>query len=289
MLRYLGYRTVQFFAAVTPPPAARAFCALAGTVWFYCAPRRRKAVIDNERRVLSRGPDRGLPLERLARRSSRGVFVSFCSYLYEFFSLRRLTPAWIARHVDIAGLDHLRNALEAKRGAIALTVHLGNWELGARVTAAAGFPVSAVALAEADPRVTQLFFRAREEGGVKVFGVGSAVKQVLRSLGRNEVVALLADFDPTDRGMTVEFFGTPARFSRGPFAIAAKTHAPVVPCVLVRGGTKRYQLMFDEPVFTEEGKPIEAEIIERLERFIAAYPSQWCIFRDVWKVHKDMS
>lgn len=283
MLRYLGYRTVQLCAALVPPSAAYAVCALAGTLWFYCAPCRRKAVIDNEARILSQSSDRGEPAAVRARRAARQVFSSFCIYLYEFFRFGRLSAAWIERHVDIVGLDHLQNALEAKRGAIALTIHLGNWELGARVTAASGFPVNAVALAERDPRITSLFFHARERGGVKVFGVGSAVKEILRALGRNEVVALLADFDPTDRGMTVNFFGKPVLFSRGPFAIAAKTHAPVVPCVLVRGGKKKYQLVFDEPVLMEEGKQLETEIIERLERFIAAYPSQWCIFRDVWK------
>jgi KDO2-lipid IV(A) lauroyltransferase len=281
MITYAGYKLVQFFSALTPPALAYPLCALAGSVWFRCAPRRRTAVINNEMRILAHGPG-GVPSAGLARHAAREVFVNFCRYLYEFFRFQGLSERWVSENVDIIGLEYLRDALRARGGAIALTIHLGNWELGARVTALSGFPVSAVALEDRGRRAAKLFFREREKCGIRVFGVGNAVKEVLRALARNEVVALLADFDPTDKGVAVNFFGKPVVFSRGPFAIAAKAHAPIVPCAMVRSGAKKFQLIFDAPVLMEEGKRTEEEIIERMERFISAYPSQWCIFRDVW-------
>src|SRR2546430_14295718 len=57
----------------------------------------------------------------------------------------------------------------------------------------------------------------------------SSLRQILRALGRNELVALASDLYSGDRGARVPFFNRPAIFPAGPATIAVKTGAPILP------------------------------------------------------------
>jgi len=250
-------------------------------VWAVTARGRRRAVRRNIRAIVS-GRFRETPSEDEIDGWSRKVFSNFCRYLYDFFRHGRITREWLADHADIEGAEHLAEAAERGRGVVALTLHLGSWELGARATAALGYAVSAVALDGKDRRVSRLFGAQRAAGGIDVIDVGKAARDVIRALRRNEVVAFLADFPPTDKGIAVSLFGRSVIISRGPFNIAAKTGAAVVPCVMARLRGGRYRLVYEAPLPFGSESELAETAAQWVEKTIGGHPDQWCIFRDAF-------
>ena len=66
------------------------------------------------------------------RRIGRESFANFAWNLIDFVRCERWGDEELRQHVGIEGLEHLEVALAEGRGALALTLHLGNFEVGGR-------------------------------------------------------------------------------------------------------------------------------------------------------------
>ncbi|MDP8262135.1 MAG: lysophospholipid acyltransferase family protein [Candidatus Ancaeobacter aquaticus] len=281
MLNYFIFKVIRFLSKLIPFVIGDKLCVGGGTLWYLLDKKRRNNVEANISLVCHYVSD-GFSKKRITK-LSKSVFVGFYTYLYEFFRCDPITPEWIKENVEVTGKEYIDEALKNKKGVIALTLHVGNWELGARITAALGYPLYAVALPFKNKSVSRLFTRQREECGVHSIEVGNAVKDVLGALKKNALVALLADYVPTDKGVKATLFGESVHFSRGPYALSVKTTSPIVPCILVRGGKKRFRLLFEKPILCDTEEACVREVMNVSEKLILNNPGQWCLFRDIRK------
>ena len=82
-------------------------------------------------------------------------------------------------------------ALEENKGLIAITGHIGNWELLAQMVAKAGFPVVSVARPTYDLRLTCWVHELRSSQGMKILwrGTSSSPKEILRVFRDNHIWA----------------------------------------------------------------------------------------------------
>ena len=64
------------------------------------------------------------------RARSRRVFANYGTTLVEILQLGFMTPADVERRIRLYGLKHFRDAYVQHRGVIAVSAHIGNWELG---------------------------------------------------------------------------------------------------------------------------------------------------------------
>jgi len=220
----------------------------------------------------------------IARRT-RKTYQYFGKYLVDFFRYSTASRDEIERRVTVAGLDRLEDALARGRGAILLSAHLGNWELGGLTLALLGHPVTTVYRPFGNPRIDRLFEARRNARGFTAIPIGSAARELAGTLRRGGAVALLGDRDFSAHVHPVPFFGQPASLPRGPAVLAARTRAPIVPAFLVRGVDDHYLLEFEPPIDPAGNGDVEhlqARIVEALERTIGAHPHQWFIFDDFW-------
>jgi KDO2-lipid IV(A) lauroyltransferase len=214
------------------------------------------------------------------------TFANFAAYFADLLTLNRRDPAALLRYVSrVDGREHLDAAFAAQRGAILLTAHLGNWELGGRILAHRGGRITHVVVwAEADADLErylrvdspQLRFVTRRQATASI--------GLLAALRRDELVAMQGDRAAGGRGdIPVPFFGAPAAFPIGPFLLARVSGAPVVPafCTMVPGG--RYRIMIEPPIWVTPGEERTGlgKMVEVLERTIRAFPTQWFNFFDV--------
>lgn len=212
--------------------------------------------------------------------------------LVEFLRLHSLTPEDLPRLIRIEGEENLRRALDAGRGVIILTGHLGNWELlGARLAQICGpgrFHV--IAQPQRDERLTRLMDSVRLSHGVNVISRGYAAREALRVLRRGEVLGLLIDVDMKERGIFVDFLGRPASTAAGPAAFALHTGAVVLPVFDFRqpDGTHLAQVL--EPVELIKTGKMEEDLRENTARFskiieaqVRARPEQWIWLPDRWR------
>jgi KDO2-lipid IV(A) lauroyltransferase len=193
-------------------------------------------------------------------------------------------------YVEIENLAALDGALAGGRGALAITGHVGNWELLAGTVSSRGYGLSVVARRVHDERFNSLITRFRGDRGMEILlrDAPDFLAQVRDALGRNRIVALLMDQDSRGAGVFVPFFGRPARTPPGAAVLALRTRAPVVTVFIRRRPTGGHLISFERfPVDAGAGK---GQITELTARFTAAIeaairraPAEWVWWHERWR------
>jgi KDO2-lipid IV(A) lauroyltransferase len=201
----------------------------------------------------------------------------------------KLDKTYIKRNIKIENIHYIDEALSKEKGAIVLTAHLGNWELGGVVIALLGYPFWVVALPHKHKYVDNFFNYQRESKGVKVIPLGKAVRQCLNILKERKIVALVGDRDFTEKGIVIDFFGRPTFFPEGPAVFSLKTGAPIVPGFMLRNKDDTFTLKMEKPLEFIRANNKNEDMLELIgqykiiiEDYIKKYPEQWYMFRRFW-------
>lgn len=272
------------------PPAVRyPLAAVTGRCVFYLMPRRRRVAFENFAQVL------GLPVDDpRVKRTARHAFGNYFKMFADFMLMVTLTPEDIRRMVRPQGQDRLDRVLAQGKGAVVVTAHVSNWDMLAAASAVYGYPISAVTNDLPSGGLNELVIASRERIGMKMIGLGpGSLRQILKALSRNEVVALASDLYSGDRGVRVPFFNRPATFPSGPAAIALKTGAPILPVWIRRQRDNLYVAEIEEPIEVsrtgDTSRDIQLtteRIVQFFERIIRREPDQWLVFLPVWRGHE---
>ncbi|MFN8544164.1 MAG: lysophospholipid acyltransferase family protein [Candidatus Binatia bacterium] len=193
-------------------------------------------------------------------------------------------------YVEAEGLDEGLATLGEGRGLIAVTGHVGNWELLAATLAARGVPLTVVARRVNDARFDALILRFRRAVGVEVVLRDDARFQaaVRDALARDRVVALLIDQDTRGAGVHVPFFGRLARTPPGAAILALRTRAPVVTAFIERrrdGGHRIRVTPIPLPDTPGRGQvtALTAELTAAIEAQIRRAPAEWVWWHERWR------
>jgi len=280
-MTYLNYRLAQWMSVRLPSRLAfRIAERLADSRWRSSA-SDRMAVEENLSLIFGSIPrtEGAIPEAWLVRE----VFRNFGRYLVEFLRIHQVPEPTIR----IEGREHLTAVLEDPHGAIALTAHLGNWELAGIALRRMGVPMTVVALPHEHPRVDQLFNRQRERCGLGVIPLGPhAARQCLAAIRPGHLLGLLGDRDFSDNGIAAQLFGRTVILPRGPLVLSLRTHAPILPLFLTREGEWIFRLRFETPIWPmmpTGARRTAAELAqayaETLEAALRRTPEQWLVFR----------
>lgn len=286
-LEYLGFRLASVLARALPERAALGFGALLGEVAYRFVGIRREEV---ERHLALAFPDRPRGWRRRVARES------YCHLGREGVVVLRLAApgareAQALARVPIAGYEVFERAVGAGRGAIVLSGHLGNWEVGAAALAARGVPLDVVVRGQANPLFDRELRRTRERLGMQVIDQRAAAREVVRSLRAGRVVAMVGDQDAGRGGLFVDFFGMPASTARGPALFALRAGAPIFLGVALRapGGRVPYDLRLvpleveRTGVRDEDVRRLTEAYAWGLERLVREAPGQYFWHHRRWK------
>jgi lauroyl/myristoyl acyltransferase len=146
-------------------------------------------------------------------------------------------------------------------------------------------PLSAVADVQLMRGWTPELRRRQEAAGIRILAPGLASgREMVRLLGRNEVLALLVDGNVFRGGIPVELAGRRVLFPAGPARLAGKTGAALMPAFGRRNKDSSLTFTFLRevpagPDAVRDPAPAMREIARRLEGPLRADPGQWMIFR----------
>jgi len=286
MGNYYLYRIAQFLAKVLPYQVSHAIVMFLCDCHYFFSGRDRQAV-ENNLKVLSK-------TERVPQAQVRAVFRNFGKYLLEFFTMtKRLQPAFVESNVHIKNIEYLNEVLQKGKGAVLVSAHVGNWEMGGAVLPILGFPLSVVALAHKDPRVNALFNAQREAFGAMVIQTDVAVRRVGEHLQRNRLVAILADRDFGNHGIMMDFLGLKTMVPKGAAYFSMKTGAPIVPIFFICTTEGHFEINVHPPIdppLLPDGKITESSAKELIQKYLTPIedeikknPSQWLLFREFWQ------
>jgi KDO2-lipid IV(A) lauroyltransferase len=251
------------------------------------ASRERRAMIS---RHLQR-VDPALTGLRL-RRAVQEAFDSYAHYWLESFRLPNLSAATVERGFDVDGYDNIVTALEGGNGVILVLPHLGGWEWAGRWIAEQGHQITVVVEKIDPPELFEWFVDLRSALGMNVVPLGpGAGTAVMRALGDNHVVCLLADRDLQGGGPDVEFFGERTTMPAGPATLALRTGAPILPTAVYFTGRVDGHFAWVRPPLSVERvekrlrddvQRITQDLASDLEVLIRRAPSQWHMFQPNW-------
>jgi len=205
----------------------------------------------------------------------------------EYARLAELAQAPRGRvFAEVRGFEHFEPL--RGRGAIMLTGHFGNFELGG-AWIGQQHPVDVVVRPLSNPGVEALLARERVGAGLGVIPADRGIRRVYESLRAGRWVAMVGDQDARRQGVFVPFLGRPASTALGPARISLATGAPIVMGFVRREPDGRLVLDIEPPLTIEHPEAPDAALrltalhSARLEARVRAAPAMWFWLHRRWK------
>jgi len=259
-----------------------------GTLAYYVIPRERKKTQTHLKLVY---PEKS---EREISRMAKQVFVNVSCNVVDAFRISRFNKDNIDQFVSIKGLEKLDAALAQNKGVLALTGHIGNWELLGAYLAIKGYPLHVIGAPLYDPRIDKLVVNNRKNSGLKYIPRGQSTRLILKALKKREMIGILIDQDSRHvSGEFIDFLGHEAYTPVGPVVLAQKTKAPLVPLVIHMRSDYHHVIEIDDIIELENtGNPDLDRVrntekcSKAIEKYIRQYPTQWVWMHRRWKTKR---
>ena len=285
---YLALRALAAVVGLLPEKlAVRAGVWLGRALWLL-APRRRRIARENIEKAM---PGERTPAE--VARLVKDVFVNIGLTTTENLWMQKPSHRESLRdRMPISGIDGVARALEGGHGMLALTSHLGNWELFGGALAANLGKINALARPVNNPFVRAYTTRMREALGMTVLSTRDGVRPMIAALRRGEFLGILTDQHVNRAFVPATFFGRPAATTAVTASLALRLGAPVFVAWSVRDGRSfRHQGRLEGPVELVRTGDKEADIAantqqfnDRIEAVVRERPEQWLWTHRRWKL-----
>ena len=256
----------------------------AAVLFFFAANPARKTLLLNLRTVIPRSW-RFANYFRVVR-----IFVNFGWSLTDSAVYRIRKPRF---RYELEGGRFLEK-LASGPGAIVLTAHMGNYDLGAALFAARFHRgIKMVRAPEPDTLAGQhvdLALQQASAGAVEVGysddGTALALK-LLDALRAGEIIAIQGDRVVGEVACAkVQLFRREVFLPTGPFVLSFVSGTPIYPLFIVRTGYRKYKIIAREPIASFRGTASRDQLIAAamqqwarvLEEIIQSYWPQWFAF-----------
>lgn len=253
-------------------------------ITFFVFKIRRKVVIENLK--IAFGNSKSL---KEIHKIARNVYKNFGKTVIEVILLDKYSFKKLKRIVKIYNKEIIDKALSRGKGAIIVSGHLGNWELMGVSLLAFGYPVSFVVGRQKNELVDSLLNSFRKNKGINLIPRDKSMKEVLRRLKNNELVAILSDQSAIG-GISVNFFGKPASTPQGAARFALKADAGLICAVGVPDEKREIHNLYVEEVKVELTGDKEKDVFllteaftKKLENYISKYPEHYFWLHRRWK------
>jgi KDO2-lipid IV(A) lauroyltransferase len=284
-----GFKFAFALAHLLPRAVNARIASRIGLTAYYRSPEAQAALRSNLHLVTGLN---GADLNALCEEN----IVNFSHMLADYFLCAGPNAAAKAAsllHHD-GGEQHLKAARAPGKGVIVVTGHLGHWELGGLMLALLGLPLTVVTLEEPSTELTRWREACRRQLGIKTITVGPgypfAFVEMMQTLRRNELIAMLVDRPYEGTGACVELFGHKTEFSTAAALLAEHTGASVLPAFVIHDGQDGYRTMAEPPIPMESnGDPRKTiptntqRIATVFEGIIRHHPDQWFNYVPIWR------
>jgi KDO2-lipid IV(A) lauroyltransferase len=200
-------------------------------------------------------------------------------------ALTALDLSPLLQEIDSPDEDFIAELRQGSRPVLALTAHLGPWDLLGAYAVSKGLSVATIGRAARSPALHRLLTTLRSRYGITTFWRDDpqALRRIVGHLRNRGLIAALIDQDTRVEGTLSDFFGEPAFTPSTLIDISRRYDARIVTAFIVRLPSGRYEVNV-KPI--HDGAPL-AEVLaiyhSRLEELIRRYPAQWVWFHKRWR------
>ncbi len=252
-----------------------------GSSIYFVSGKRRRVTYANLKAAFAGEKD-----PRLIKRISKNVYKSIGQTFAELVAMTKVDKKYIEKYIRIENFERIHRAAANPKGMILVSAHFGNWELSTVASVFKGFPLYLLARDQKMEKLNELFNLLRESKGNFVVRKGMDIKKIFHMLREGKSIGLLADQNAGASGELIKLFGRPASTVVGPYRIAQKTGASILPAFMHRVKGPYHKLVLEEPMSIakdEDVIPFMEEYNCLLEKHVNESPEQWFWMHKRWK------
>jgi lauroyl/myristoyl acyltransferase len=213
---------------------------------------------------------------------------SYMRYWCDTFRFPDWSKERVMQTVEVHDEHLLMDAIAVGTGVIVALPHAGNWDHAGAYFCGKGVKLATVAERLKPELLFRKFVAHREAMGMEVLALDSRSIAILaKRLREGGLVALVADRDLSQTGVSVDFFGGIARMPAGPAVLAINTGAPLL-TAYVSYTDKGIHIYFDLIEVSQTGTQPERvqetvqHCADNFARGIAEHPEDWHMLQRIW-------
>ena len=284
MWRYRAFKAVQAVVERMPRSWAYRLAVVAARFAFWFSPLARPRLEFNLRVACPELDEREL------RRTTWLNFRNHAKAYADLMMLPRTQVSAMSRLLKVQGWENLEAARALGKGVMAVSCHMGSYEVVSAIWAATLTPVSFFA-EELEPRALFEWYReTRARLGISVLTLTvSGIRKVTQALHEQEMVITAIDRDIIGTGHLMPFFGRPAPIPLGTASIALRLGTPLLPVCVWRLPDDSYMAEAAPHVLAvstgdrrADEIRVTQELIRHIEGFIRSHPEQWHVPHRIW-------
>jgi len=281
-----AFKLVQSLVERLPRPWAYALAVAAARVSWWFSPLARPRLEFNLKVACPELEDDEAALRRLSWLNFRHHAKAYADLML----LPKTNVEAMRPLLKVQGWEYLEEARALGKGVLAVSCHMGSYEVVSAIWSATLAPVSFFA-EELEPRALFEWYRdTRARLGISVLTLDhGGIRKVLQALQDQEMVITAIDRDVTGTGYLMPFFGRLAPIPLGPAAIALRLGTPLFPVCVYRMPDDTYMAEGAPLVIAHDtGNPrvdqvrATQDLLRHIEGFIQRHPEQWHVPHRIW-------
>jgi predicted LPLAT superfamily acyltransferase len=189
---------------------------------------------------------------------------------------------------EFDGVELLKETLAAKKGAVLISAHMGNFEIAEYFFSEIDldFQINLVTIDQEDTAI-KAYLESIKKPSLKLIFIKedmSHIFEINEALSKNEVVCFTGDrYVQGSKFLEDELLGETARFPAGPFMIASRLGVPVIYVYVMKEENLHYHLYAREAkVKHRDAQGLLRSYTDHLQQMIEKYPLQWFNYFDFW-------
>ncbi len=233
-------------------------------------------------------------LERVAI-AKKSLYI-LAKNILTLLSLPRHNKKFIERNFSLAHLDRLKEQLSHRKGALILSLHIGDGDQAVNSLSELGYSMNLITKKFKSGAMNKLWFSFRSHPNLKFIEAhGSRTSfEILGALKKNQSVCFVIDQQMGPPfGVAVKFFGRTAGTAYGLALFSIKTGIPVLPVFDYYDLEEKFHIEFGsgiDPQLADHLPSREEKIIfltqkynDVLEQIVLQHPDQWMWVHRRWK------
>ena len=248
------------------------------SIFFNYIPKRKKTALKNLKIAF---PDKSDEWINTTLKKCYNFFIfNFLQFLAFPFD-----PSSI--EIEVVGEEHLKNAVNQKKGTVLVSAHFGSWEILGYWFGKNNYPLVGIAQKQKNKGANLFFEEKRQLSGIKQVYRKSSMESLYDILNANEILGLVSDQDARGKGVFVNFFDKPASTHKGAALFHLNADASLIYGICVQENMGKYRVEFI-PINPdkESVEGITQLYTTIIEQSIKKYPEQYFWFHNRWKTEQ---
>lgn len=194
--------------------------------------------------------------------------------------------------IDVVGYDEFKQLTRQPEGFIQLSSHIGNYEIAGYSLRTPEKRFNAMVFGGEKESVMANRSKLFEGNNIRMIPMRedmSHLFEINQALANGEILSMPADrVFGSQKAISCEFLGHPAKFPQGPFLLAAVRNVPMLFVSVMKTGAKRYTATVSRIETGTEGNTkakaaaLARKYVKLLEKTVKEYPAQWYNYFEFW-------